>query len=134
MSRFILEDYCPVYYEVLKNERVPEDCEGKFVQIAHDEYLYVVFAPYELSKYHANIVERFCLTKNRNLVFVYNSKKDDGYIDDAAWEIKGGGHWIKKKKVLKLYGTSDAFGKYCGINLLKEILLKSGKYDSVVLE
>ena len=58
-----LIDYTPFYYTSLAGTPVPAVVAGKFVQIRNGDTLYLVFSPKELTKYHANIVERFCMDK-----------------------------------------------------------------------
>ncbi len=56
-------DYTPLYFTAIARTPVPPVMGGKFVQIRNDETEYLVFSPQEFTKYHAGIVERFCLDK-----------------------------------------------------------------------
>lgn len=103
-------DYRQVFYVVLNNEQIPRKCRGKFVLFAHDEERFAVFSPRGLSRYHANIVERFLSL--RSISGYYNDKGDryDTYSSD--WQIQGGGHWElnEEKGTLCIFGFSQAYG------------------------
>ena len=59
----ILIDYTSRYYPSLAGTSVPAVVSGKFVQVRNGNTLYLILSPKELTKYHANIVERFCMDK-----------------------------------------------------------------------
>ncbi|HUJ17159.1 MAG TPA: hypothetical protein VL197_04125, partial [Nitrospirota bacterium] len=59
----IFIDYMQLYYQEVAKTAVPAVTGGKFVQIRKGASLYLVFSPTEFTKYHANIVERFCMDK-----------------------------------------------------------------------
>lgn len=118
-------DYSSVYFTTIAKKPTPSQRGGKFVQIINhstkDEYL--VLSPKELSIYHANIVERFCML-NGNIPGSYNTKKDFFEIQDPDWEVIGGGVWAidEENKSLTLGGESKMYGTFHGSNLQKKFL------------
>ncbi len=107
-----LIDYIPFYYTSLSKEPAPSIITGKFVQIRHDNTLYLVFAPQGLSKYHANIVERFCV--DNGIDGSYDSERKRYNMNDQDWIVAGGGKFAidRKQKTIKLYDDSMAYGKF----------------------
>ena len=118
----VLIDYAKIYYqEVLKTE-VPSIISGKFVQIRHESTEYLVFSPKEFTKYHANIVERFCL--DNGLEGSYDIKKKRFDMVDRAWSVAGGGKYEMNigRKTIRLYDDSLAYGKFDKQNMADKIL------------
>lgn len=117
-------DYSEVYFKTIAKKPIPSQRGGKFVQIVNhatgDEYL--VLSPKELSIYHANIVERFCLL-NGNIQGSYNAKKDFFEIQYPDWEVIGGGVWAinEKKKTLTLGGESKMYGRFDRSDMRRKI-------------
>jgi hypothetical protein len=109
---FTFIDYTPFYYTSLAGIAVPPATSGKFVQIRNGDLLYLVFSPKEFTKYHANIVERFCMDKG--IEGSYDARKEKFTIHDQVWEIIGGGKFERdtNKKAIKLYDNSMAYGKF----------------------
>ena len=105
-------DYTPFYFTSIAVTAVPPVTTGKFVQIRNGSTLYVVLSPKELTKYHANIIERFCMDKG--IEGSYDAKREKFTIADRAWEILGGGKFERdaNKKTIKLYDNSMAYGKF----------------------
>jgi hypothetical protein len=118
---FILIDYTPLYYASLAGTSVPAVVTGKFVQVRNGNTLYLVLSPKEFSKYHANIVERFCMDKG--IEGKYDVKREKFTIMDRSWQIIGGGKFDRdtNKKAIKLYDNSMAYGRFDATGL-KEIL------------
>ncbi len=116
-----LIDYIPFYYTSLAGTPVPPVTAGKFVQIRNGNTLYFVLSPKEFTKYHANIIERFCMDKG--IEGSYDSRKEKFTIQDQAWVIVGGGKFERdaNKKTIKLYDNSMAYGKFDATGL-KEML------------
>ena len=114
-------DYTPFYYTSLAGTAVPPVTSGKFVQLRNGDTLYVVLSPREFTKYHANIVERFCMDKG--IEGSYDAKREKFTILDRAWVIIGGGKFERdaNKKAVKLYDNSMAYGKF-DMTGLKEAL------------
>jgi hypothetical protein len=108
----IFIDYTPFYYTSLAGTAVPPVTAGKFIQIRNGDTLYLVLSPKELTKYHANIIERFCMDKG--IEGRYDAKKEKFTIPDRAWQIIGGGKFERdgNKKAIKLYDNSMAYGKF----------------------
>ena len=105
-------DYTPFYYTSIAQMAMPPATAGKFVQIRHGNELFVVLSPRELAKYHANIVERFCMDKG--IEGAYDAKRERFLIGDQAWQIVGGGKFERdmNKKAIKFYDNSMAYGKF----------------------
>lgn len=116
-----LIDYTPFYYTSVAGTPVPTVTTGKFVQIRNGNALYLVLAPGDFAKYHANIIERFCMDKG--IEGSYNAKRDKFTITDHVWQIVGGGKFERDtdKKAIKLYDNSMAYGKFDATGL-KEML------------
>ncbi len=116
-----LIDYTPFYYTSLAGIPVPAVTTGKFVQLRNGNAFYVILSPKEFTKYHANIVERFCMDKG--IEGSYDSKREKFTITDQSWQIVGGGKFERdaNKKTIKLYDNSMAYGKFDATGL-KEML------------
>ena len=114
-------DYTPFYYIFLAQTAIPPVVTGKFVQIRNGNTLYLIFSPKEFTKYHANIIERFCMDKG--LEGSYDSRREKFTIRDQAWQIVGGGKFERDddKKAIKLYDNSMAYGRFDATGL-KEML------------
>jgi len=117
----IFIDYTPFYYASIAGSAVPPVTTGKFVQIRNVDTPYLVLSPKELTKYHANIVERFCMDKG--IEGSYDAKREKFTILDIAWVIVGGGKFERdgNNKAIKLYDNSMAYGKFDATGL-KEAL------------
>lgn len=92
---------------------LPEQRTGKFIQIAGGNKEYIVLSPKGLSKFHANIAERFC--EDHRIDGAYRGKRKEYFeIHDPGWRILGGGFWEinDRAKLLKLEGSSQAYGKF----------------------
>jgi hypothetical protein len=105
-------DYTSLYYTSIAQRAVPPVVSGKFVQIRNGNTLYLVFSPREFTKYHANIIERFCMDKG--IEGSYDAKREKFFIQDQAWVIVGGGKFERdaNKKAIKFYDNSMAYGKF----------------------
>jgi len=122
--KFLLFDYSKVYYETISKTTVPSERGGKFIQIRNEDKEYLVLSPKELSSFHANIVERFCLLKG--LEGEYTTKRMDKFeISDPDWDIIGGGKWFvnDKKKWLHLFDVSGVYGKFDHVDLWENLLV-----------
>lgn len=109
--KIIYIDYAQIYYKERK-KRFANNYSGKFVQMRNNFTEYLVFSPKEFTRYHADIIERFCL--DREIPGVHDKKNKRFDIIDIAWNVIGGGKFEinTKKKYLKLYGDSMAYGRY----------------------
>jgi len=128
-------DYTPFYFTSIAGSAVPSVTVGKFVQIRNGSTLYLVLSPKELTKYHANIIERFCMDKG--IEGSYDAKREKFFISDQAWQVIGGGKFERdgSKKAIKLYDNSMAYGKFDATGL-KEMLMTLPEYSSynVIIE
>jgi len=115
-------DYTPLYYTAIAKTGIPLVISGKFVQIRNGSTDYLVFSPKEFTKYHANIVERFCLDKG--VEGLYDSERKRYNMYDQAWVVMGGGKYEldKTRKVIRLYDESMAYGKFEVLGLREHIL------------
>ncbi|HXY54187.1 MAG TPA: hypothetical protein VEM40_05880 [Nitrospirota bacterium] len=118
----VIIDYAHLYYKAIARTEVPPVMSGKFVQIRNEATEYLVFSPKEFTKYHANIVERFCLDKG--VEGFYDSEGKRYVIPDRAWSVAGGGKYEidTKRKTIKLYDNSMAYGKFEIEGLKKKML------------
>ena len=119
--KLIYRDYSRIYYREI-GVALPDKNEGKFVQIQYDSTQYLVFSPKEVSRYHADIVGRFCT--ERRIPGVYNNAHKRFDIHDPEWTVVGGGKFAidRMKKQLRLYDDSMAYGKFNGQGLKEKIL------------
>ena len=117
----IFIDYIPFYYTSVAGTPIPPVVTGKFVQIRNGNMLYLILSPKELTKYHANIVERFCMDKG--IEGSYDSRREKFTIRDQAWQIVGGGKFERdsNKKAIKLNDNSMAYGKFDPAGLQEEL-------------
>lgn len=101
---------------------MPPVIRGKFVQIRNESTEYLVLSPKEFTKYHANIVERFCFDKGIEGSYDPERKRYDIY--DTTWTIIGGGKFELDavKKTIMLYDNSMAYGKFCAQGLAEKML------------
>ena len=110
-------DYTPFYYANVACTAVPRELTGKFVQLRNGATMYLVLSPRELTKYHAHIVERFCM--DRGIEGSFDAKGERFVIHDGSWEILGGGKFDRdeNKKAIKFYDSSMAYGRFDGNGL-----------------
>jgi hypothetical protein len=120
--KLIYRDYSRIYYRGV-GVALPDKNEGKFVQLINDSAEeYFVFSPKEVSRYHADIVGRFCA--ERGIPGVYDNTHKRFDIHDPEWAVVGGGKFAidRRKKQLRLYDDSMAYGKFSGEGLKEKIL------------
>lgn len=117
----IIIDNTSFYYTSIAGTPVPAITTGKFVQIRNGNTLYLVLSPKDFTKYHANIIERFCMDKG--IEGSYDAKREKFTITDHEWQIVGGGKFERddNKKAIKLYDNSMTYGKFDATGL-KEML------------
>ena len=109
---FELIDYIQLYYTEIAKTDVPPVIIGKFVQIRNESMEYLVLSPRDFTKYHANIVERFCLDKRIEGSYDLDRKRYDIY--DQEWDIVGGGKFEidATKQTIRFYDESMVYGKF----------------------
>ena len=117
----IYRDYSRIYYREI-GVALSDKIAGKFVQMQNDSAENLVFSPKEVSRYHADIVGRFC--DERGISGVYNNALKRFDIHDHEWAVTGGGKFERDriKKQLRLYDDSMAYGKFNGQGLKEKIL------------
>ncbi len=105
-------DYSEVYFQLMRETAVPSRRGGKFIVARNGVQRYAVFSPQGLSTYHANIVERFL--HSQGIQGTYNPKGDEFHFNSSDWDIEGGGHWEidETKAVLRISGSSLAYGGF----------------------
>jgi hypothetical protein len=120
--RIIYRDFSETYYRDIAGADPPDRVEGKFVQMRKGSSEYLVFSPREFTKYHADVVERFCMDHGIPGVYVSAHKRFD--ILDPEWTVIGGGKFEmdRKKKRIRLYDDSMAYGKFDRKGLMEKIL------------
>jgi len=102
-------DFSSVQYP----DGIPAVRQGKFLHLVvggEDELL--VLSPYELSTFHAQILERYCVLNGVEGRFI---RKPELYeVVGADIEIIGGGHWKldEAQLLLTLFGESTIYGKF----------------------
>jgi hypothetical protein len=108
----VLIDYTPFYFTSVLHAPLAPVVTGKFVQIRNGNRLYLVLSPRDFTKYHASIVERFCMDKG--IEGSYDAKREKFTIIDHEWVIVGGGKFERdaNKKAITLYDNSMAYGKF----------------------
>ncbi|MBI4690037.1 MAG: hypothetical protein HY754_07190 [Nitrospirae bacterium] len=122
---FELIDYSTIFYKTIAKKPMPEKRWGKFIQIKNEgnDTEYLILSPKELSVFHANIVERFCLMKK--IAGDYTTRRKDRFeIHDPEWHIVGGGKWAidDNEKRLVLFDDSGVYGKFDSKGLRKKIM------------
>jgi hypothetical protein len=125
---FRLIDYSGVLY----GEDLPPVREGKFLQVVEEgETELLILSPYGLSEYHAQILERYCMSSGREGGFL--RKPDRYHAPGAGIEVIGGGHWKidDPGSRLELGGDSKVYGRFDGQALAEKIrtIPKYGKYN-----
>ena len=103
-------DYAPVHFAAA-GEAVPEEHKGKFVVLDGPKESYFILSPKQLSKYHANIIERFC-AYDGGPAYNMNESGEHCTLLDGSWTIRGGGKyvWSRPSRTLRIGGTSMAYG------------------------
>jgi hypothetical protein len=89
----------------------------KFVLVATEDELNLVFGSFTRYPYHANLVDLFC--HRREIPSAWVNKPDLVEIIDAAYQIRGGG-WLEidpPKGTLKFFGESTVYGRFAQSDL-----------------
>jgi hypothetical protein len=129
---FQLIDYSDYFYRLVKETVTPMKRNGKFVQLNHLDIEFIVLSPMEFSRYHANIVERFCL--GRQISGYYNGKRDNYRTTGDTLVIIGGGMWTvdDNLRTLHICGTSQAYGEYDSTGLAEKVGSALNGYSVIV--
>lgn len=114
----VIEDYTAIGFDHLSVQRSDGVSEGKFVHIIGPDDEYLVFAPYKLAKWHAQIVIEFCRRHEEASCTVLH-RGEDARFDLPGWTVSGGGHYRlrRNEKTLELGGSSKAYGPYNEVTL-----------------
>ena len=105
-------DYAPDYFAGRGQCDVPTWRKGKFVLVRGPVALYAVFSPTKLDKYHAHIVERFCIHGPGPEAHAWDEKRETLELHDDGWAVLGGGKFVidAETRTLALSGHSMAYG------------------------
>ena len=128
---FRIVDFSPVQHP----DCVPAVQQGKFVHLIEGgEEEFLVLSPYELSVFHAQILERYCQLNGLEGRFI---RKPELYeIIGADIEVIGGGHWKLDEAQLKLalFGESTVYGKFGAEGLQEKVqaLSEYKNYEVVI--
>ena len=128
---FRLIDYSPVLY----GGDVPPERSGKFIQaVDRDEDVeLLILSPYDLSKYHAQILERYCHLNG--IEGRYVKMPTSFLVTGADIDVIGGGHWRIEGGTLRLSGESTMYGRFDPDGLVGKIAaLPAYRAMSVVVE
>ncbi len=122
LMKFLILDYSDFFYRKKAGIKKPKKRVGKFVQIKHKDTEYLVFSPKEYTRYHADLVQKFCQEKGIDGSYNEQIKRYD--IHDTSWQITGGGKFEidDEKRCLRLYDNSMAYGRFDSRGLKKNIL------------
>jgi hypothetical protein len=106
-----------------------ESLHGKFVLIADDLRLWLVFGSLASFPYHAHLVDRFCQEKMVPCGWI--RPRDQVEIYDPSFKILGGGQILidRKKKLIRFAGTSKAYGTY-DESQLRQIVAGCGFFEA----
>jgi len=115
-------NYTPLFFTAIAKTPVPPVTGGKFVQMRNCATEYLVFSPREFTKYHAGIVERFCLDKGIEGSYDRERKRYD--IADRAWDVVGGGKFEidRDRMTIRLFDDSMAYGKFDRAGMAEKLL------------
>ncbi|NOZ25565.1 MAG: hypothetical protein GXO94_05690 [Nitrospirae bacterium] len=115
-------DFSDVYYGTISRETKPGKRKGKFVQLRNENTEHIVLSPIQLSPFHANIIERFCLANGIRGRYT-GDKMERFVIEHPGWKVIGGGHWEMDdgEKRLVLGGASYVYGRFDGSGLSERL-------------
>lgn len=104
---FHIIDYSEIAYELLKRPFAPER-DGKLVLLKHNDENYIVLAPLEFCRLHAQIVDRFC--QLRKLPTRVAGARVDPISE--SWIASGGCCFeaSDRRRTLSVFGVSEAYG------------------------
>ena len=105
-----------------------EKITGKFVQLRSASKEFLVFAPLDLFRYHADILERFC--NQRGITGIYLDTEKRYEILDSDWSVIGGGKFMvdTTQRNIRLFDNSMAYGKFNRRGMRGKIL-SSGRFS-----
>jgi len=107
---------------------------GKFVHLQGPDGEYLVLSPIGLTKYHAQVVARFCRDRE-DASFLMVPSGETGSFTMRGWRIFGGGlfHLDRESRTLRLYGRSQAYGAFDPERLPNLISGAAGWHDVTVV-
>lgn len=109
----IVEDYTPAYYAELVSKPLPTITKGKFVHVTGPDAEYLILSPTELTKFHSQIIRRFCAL-HPAASCVSSPSGEESHFDVPGWTIKGGGRFRldRDSRTLILWDSSKAYGPF----------------------
>ncbi|GAB4329186.1 MAG: hypothetical protein Kow0074_25540 [Candidatus Zixiibacteriota bacterium] len=109
----IIEDYSTIGFDHLGKPSADGVSEGKFVHIIGPDDEFLILAPYEMFKWHAQIVSEFC-RRHEGVSCIVLHRGEDARFDVPGWTVAGGGHYRLRRgaRTLELGGSSKAYGPY----------------------
>lgn len=124
-------DYSKLWYCKINNVQVPHHRSGKFIVVTNDGNLWCILSPRDMSKYHANIAERFL--NERSVSGEYDSSHAKYTPSQNDWVIEGGGKWEinEEQGLLVIYDSSQAYGRL-DLKSLADRLLKETDFTDVI--
>jgi len=102
------------------------DFNCKFILIENVTSCWLVFGPLSTYRYHAQLVQRFCVIND--IGFSWVKKPDLVEVLDGDIEVKGGGiiAFEKDKLLLKFGSHSTAYGKFD--NALLDVFIENSTF------
>jgi hypothetical protein len=109
-----------------------EPFHGKFVLVADDRRIWLVYGSLASFPYHAHLVGRFC--EDKMLACGWVRPRDHVEIYDPNFRIHGGGQILidSKKKLVRFAGTSKAYGTY-DESRLRQVVEAGGCFDGFAI-
>ena len=128
---FRIVDYSATFFP----GELPASRQGKFLQLVRDgETELLVLSPYGQSKFHAQILERYCMLNGIEGRFVRKPELFATAGTDV--EVVGGGHWSldEPDARLLLFGESKVYGRFDAEGLPEKVrgLPEYARYRVVV--
>jgi hypothetical protein len=110
--KIIFMDYSERYYADVAGTALPEVRGGKFVQIRTRDSEYILLSPKEITPYHADLVQKFCLEKGIDGSYDIERKRFN--IAGTEWVVAGGGKFEINdvQRYIYFYDDSMAYGKF----------------------
>jgi len=132
-NSFRVVDYTTEYHPKAGDGDVHHTGRGKFVHLRGPDGEYLVLSPIGLTKYHAQVVARFCRDRE-DASFLMAPTGETGSFTMHGWTICGGGHFHfdRESRTLRLYGRSQAYGAF-DAKRLPNLISGTGGWDDVTI-
>ena len=126
---FRIVDFSSIRYP----DGMPSVRQGKFLHLSEgEEKELLVLSPYELSMFHAQILERYCRLNCLEGRFIRNPEFYK--VAGTVIEVIGGGHWRLDETEFRLFGESTIYGRFEVVGLRGKVqaLPEYEKYKIVI--